>query len=130
MAFGKVNDIDDGCFYDCENHTLSNWILRELRSNHAGETGAVAIYKGILWLTLDPTVIRFAEKHLESERRHLAAIEDILPPTKRSSLLLLWSIAGFLVGMAPAMFGPPAIYVTIEAVEQFVVRHYDSQSSV
>ena len=29
---------------------LPAWLLGELRSDQAGETGAVAIYRGILWV--------------------------------------------------------------------------------
>lgn len=41
----------------------SMYIERELRSDHAGETGAVYIYKGIIAvakLRKDPELIRFA----------------------------------------------------------------------
>ena len=34
-----------------------HWLAAELRSDHAGETGAVAIYNGILRATHDPELI-------------------------------------------------------------------------
>ena len=40
----------------------------ELRSDHAGETGAVAIYRGILAITRNPELRTFAEHHLATEQ--------------------------------------------------------------
>ena len=34
-------------------------------SDHAGEAGAVMIYRGILKLTKDPEIAEFAKNHLE-----------------------------------------------------------------
>jgi ubiquinone biosynthesis monooxygenase Coq7 len=44
-----------------------------------------------------------------------------------SRLLPLWRVAGFLTGALPALFGPKAVYATIEAVETFVNHHYEDQ---
>jgi ubiquinone biosynthesis monooxygenase Coq7 len=41
--------------------------------------------------------------------------------------LPIWRLAGFLTGALPALFGPRAVYVTIEAVETFVDQHYGQQ---
>ena len=102
-------------------------LLGDLRSDHAGETGAVAIYRGILAVTRDAEVRQFAEHHLETERRHLELIESVLPRANRSRLLALWRVAGFLTGALPALAGRRAVYGTIEAVETFVDRHYAEQ---
>jgi len=103
------------------------WLERELRSDHAGETGAVRIYQGILSVARDPALRRFATEHLATEQRHLEVIEEILPVEKRSLLLPPWRLAGWLTGVLPALFGPGAVYATIEAVETFVDRHYQGQ---
>ena len=106
---------------------LPTWLLRELRSDHAGETGAVQIYRGILAISRDPEVRHFAEAHLATERQHLADIEAVLPPRERSSFLPLWRLAGFLTGALPALFGRNAVFATIGAVETFVDHHYAQQ---
>ena len=49
-----------------------------MRSNHAGETGAVWIYKGILTVSRDPAIRLFAEHHLATEQTHLGFFEDWL----------------------------------------------------
>jgi ubiquinone biosynthesis monooxygenase Coq7 len=102
-------------------------LLGDLRSDHAGETGAVMIYKGILAGTADPAIRSFALDHLATEQDHLDLIEGLLPPASRSRLLPLWRLAGWLTGFLPALRGPRAVYATIEAVEIFVDHHYAAQ---
>lgn len=103
------------------------WLLRELRSDHAGEAGAVAIYQGILATAGDPGVRDFARRHLETERRHLRVIESLLAPELRSRLVGASRLAGFALGAGVAALGPRPVYVTIDAVETFVDRHYRAQ---
>ncbi len=106
---------------------LPSRLLSDLRTDHAGETGAVMIYRGILAVSRDAAVRRFASGHLATEAEHLAAIERLLTPRRRSRLLPLWRAAGWLTGALPARVGPRAVYATIEAVETFVDHHYTDQ---
>lgn len=102
-------------------------LIADLRTDHAGESGAVMIYRGILALARDPGVRQFAQHHLATESRHLAQIEALLTRRQRSVLLPLWRLAGWMTGALPALFGPRAVYATIEAVETFVDHHYAEQ---
>ena len=102
-------------------------LIADLRTDHAGESGAVMIYRGILAATRDDGVRRFARRHLATEEGHLAEIEPLLSPRQRSRLLPLWRIAGWLTGALPALAGSRATYATIEAVETFVDSHYAEQ---
>jgi demethoxyubiquinone hydroxylase (CLK1/Coq7/Cat5 family) len=102
-------------------------VIADLRTDHAGEVGAVQIYRGILAVARDPALREFAARHLATERTHLAHIECWLPAEERSRLLPLWRVAGWLTGALPALFGPRAVYATIEAVERFVDAHYAEQ---
>ncbi len=102
-------------------------MLPALRSDHAGETGAVYIYRGILAVTRSSEVRSFARHHLATEQRHLEIMAQLLPREQHSRLLPLWRFAGWLTGMLPALFGPLAVYRTIDAVESFVDRHYEEQ---
>lgn len=106
---------------------LPDALLPELRSDHAGETGAVEIYRGILAVTRDPSLRAFATRHLESERRHLRWMNQLLPAAQRSRLLPLWRLAGWLLGALPAVFGARAVFRTVDAVETFVDHHYRRQ---
>lgn len=99
----------------------------DLRSDHAGETGAVWIYRGVLAFSRDAEVRRFAEHHLATEREHLRLIEHWEPGYRRSRLLPIWRVAGWTTGALPAVFGPRAVYRTIQAVETFVDHHYQAQ---
>jgi demethoxyubiquinone hydroxylase (CLK1/Coq7/Cat5 family) len=92
-------------------------MVRELRSDHAGETGAVYIYKGITAVARwqqDAELLAFARQHGDTEAEHLRLIED-------------WRMAGWLTGALPALFGRRAVYGTIAAVETFVDVHYQQQ---
>jgi ubiquinone biosynthesis monooxygenase Coq7 len=102
-------------------------LLADLRTDHAGETGAVMIYRGILAATHDAAVRHFALAHLATETKHLAGIEPLLPLCHRSRLLPIWRMAGWLTGALPALVGPRAVFATIEAVETFVDHHYTEQ---
>lgn len=102
-------------------------LIGDLRSDHAGETGAVAIYLGILSVCRDPGIRRFATGHPATERAHLARIGALLPPGEASALLPLWRVAGWLTGFLPSLIGPRAVYATIDAVETFVDHHHEAQ---
>jgi len=102
-------------------------LIGDIRSDHAGETGAVMIYRGILAAARDPAVRAFATQHMATEQTHLDLLDAMLPPGKRSVLLPIWRVAGFLTGFLPALVGPRAVYATIDAVETFVDHHYEEQ---
>ena len=106
---------------------LPSWVFADLRTDHAGEVGAVCIYQGVLKFAREPVLRAFAEHHLTTEQKHLRLISGWLPPAHYSRLLPLWRLAGFLTGALPALFGSKAVYATIEAVETFVNHHYEDQ---
>ena len=106
---------------------LPRWLQQELRSDHAGEFGAVLIYRGILAVSQDESVREFAASHLRTEQKHLALMEEIVPVAGRTRLLPLWRVMGWLTGALPALFGRQAVFATIEAVETFVDHHYEQQ---
>ena len=107
--------------------TLPAWLQAELRSDHAGETGAVWIYRGILHCSRDPLVRDFAEQHLETEQGHLALFEQWLPNSIKSVLVPAWRLSGWMLGALATLGGRSGIFATIEAVETFVVTHYQQQ---
>lgn len=106
---------------------LPSDLVGDLRSDHAGETGAVAIYQGMLWATRDTEVRKFASDHMHTEQQNLERISALLPPLRRSILLPLWRVAGFFTGALPALCGPQAVFATVAAVETFVDHHYQDQ---
>ena len=102
-------------------------LVGDLRSDHAGELGAVWIYRGLLATSRDAGVREFARRHSATEQTHLDKISALLPWPQRSRLLPAWRVAGFLTGALPGLFGPRAVYATIAAVETFVDQHYQHQ---
>ena len=106
---------------------MPHWLRQELRSDHAGEYGAVMIYRGILAISRDAQARQFAERHLVTEARHLKLMEEIVPAAHRTRLLPIWHVMGWLTGALPALFGRKAVFATIEAVETFVDHHYAQQ---
>ena len=106
---------------------LPEAVQRELRSDHAGELGAVWIYQGVLAVTRNQSLRTFAQAHRAAEQAHLDFFLQELPKAWHSRLAPLWRIAGFLLGALPAFFGPRAVYRTIAAVEAFVDEHYQVQ---
>ena len=84
---------------------LPDDVFADLRTDHAGEVGAVCIYQGVLKFARDPVLRDFAEHHLATEQKHLRLISGWLPAAQYSRLLSLWRLAGFLTGALPALFG-------------------------
>ncbi|KPQ27285.1 MAG: Ubiquinone biosynthesis protein COQ7 [Marinobacter excellens HL-55] len=106
---------------------VSKQFEQELRCSHAGETGAVWIYRGILATRPRGELLTFAREHLAGESEHLRFFEQLQHCYRPSFMLPLWRLAGFLTGFLPAIFGKQAVYATIEAVETFVDQHYQEQ---
>ena len=124
---GRVQSDNPSCMPPTPGDKLPAWVLADLRTDHAGEIGAVCIYQGVLQFARDPVVRTFAEHHLATEKNHLQLITTWLPPAQYSRLLPLWRLSGFFTGALPALFGSKAVYATIEAVETFVNHHYEGQ---
>ncbi|MEO1202713.1 MAG: demethoxyubiquinone hydroxylase family protein [Pseudomonadota bacterium] len=106
---------------------LTTDFVRDLRSDHAGEAGAVRIYDGVLAVTRHPEVRQFALTHRETERRHLAFFDAWLPRHAKSRLLPVWRASGWLLGASAALFGRDAVFAMVKAVETFVDDHYRLQ---
>tara|TARA_B100000989_G_scaffold212260_1_gene161220 strand:- start:1592 stop:2110 length:519 start_codon:yes stop_codon:yes gene_type:complete len=106
---------------------IPDFLIPYFRTNHAGETGAVYIYKGILAISKNKDIIEFSQRHLKTESNHLKIISNILPYKKRSRLIFLWKILGYITGYLPALFGDKFVYATIYSVESFVEQHYQDQ---
>ena len=124
---GELPSVLSACTQFAPGDQLPAWVCADLRTDHAGEVGAVCIYQGVLRFSRDPALRAFAEHHLLTEHKHLRLISDWLPSSQCSRLLPIWRLAGFLTGALTSLFGPRAVYATIEAVETFVDHHYEEQ---
>ena len=104
-----------------------------LRVDHAGELGAVHIYRGqraVLEAAPGHEAIsgRLAEMEAH-EARHLARFDAMLTDARVRPTLLapIWRIAGFAVGAGTALMGERAAHACTEAVESVIEAHYAGQ---
>ena len=81
----------------------------------------------MLAVSRDAEIRAFAEHHLATEETHLGFFEEWLTSRQKSLLLPLWRLSGFILGAVSALGGRNWVYASIEAVETFVVKHYESQ---
>ena len=109
---------------------LPEFLIPIFRTNHAGETGAVYIYKAIIMISKDKEILDFSKKHLKTESEHLKLIEKILDKKHRSKLILFWKFAGFLTGFIPSLISKRFVFATIYYVESFVEKHYQQQLEI
>ena len=101
--------------------------------DHAGELGAVYIYRGqraVLEAKGGATADQLA--HMEAQEAvHLAALETLLVERRVRPTLLtpLWRVAGFAMGAATALLSEKAAHACTEAVETVIEGHYADQIS-
>jgi 3-demethoxyubiquinol 3-hydroxylase len=104
-------------------------LARMIRVDHAGEHGAVQIYRGqlaVLGHTASARTIRHME---EQEQAHLKTFDALMVehgvrPTVFSPV---WHVAGFALGAVTALMGEKAAMACTAAVEEVIDQHYASQ---
>lgn len=104
-----------------------------LRVDHAGEYGAVAIYKGQLAVFerqhgKERIVGQLREMHAE-EQDHLDAFDKMLAAgnVRPTALSPIWQVAGYALGVGTALLGEKAAHACTEAVETVIEEHYGDQ---
>lgn len=104
-----------------------------LRVDHAGELGAVCIYRGQRAVfdaaprgEAMATALTRMQQH---EQTHLDRFEALLSERRVRPTLLapLWRAAGFTLGAATALLGEKAAHACTEAVESVIEAHYAGQ---
>jgi 3-demethoxyubiquinol 3-hydroxylase len=104
---------------------------RILKVNHAGEYGAIRIYRAQAWLArkLYPDVVDFLEETLHHEVRHCSLFLNAM--RERSArpcrVMSLWGNGGLVLGFLTALLGRQGIWICTAAVEAAVHRHLDDQ---
>jgi 3-demethoxyubiquinol 3-hydroxylase len=104
---------------------------RALKVDHAGEHGAVNIYRGQLRACRyrDPALQRELEefrRHEESHREIFAA-ELRRRGVRRCRSYHLCGFGGYILGFITGLCGRPSIAATTVAVERVVLRHLEAQ---
>lgn len=104
-----------------------------LRVDHAGEHGAVAIYRGQLEVfrrqAARGRIVGQLEEMEAQEQDHLTAFNRMLKEgrVRPTALGPVWDAAGFALGAATALLGEKAAHACTEAVETVIGEHYDQQ---
>jgi len=119
----------DGLFDMAPREKLT--VKRILKVNHAGEYGAIRIYRAQIWIArrLYPDVLRFLEETLEHEVEHCKLFKGAMPQrqARPCRIMSLWGNGGFVLGFMTALLGRQGIWICTEAVEATVHKHLDDQ---
>ncbi len=104
-----------------------------LRVDHAGELGAVRIYEGQLaglavHRNAKATLGQVQHMH-HQEVAHLKHFEKTLPKHDVAPTMLqpIWKVAGTVLGLGTALWGPKMAHACTAAVETVIDHHYEEQ---
>ncbi|MDP1723282.1 MAG: demethoxyubiquinone hydroxylase family protein [Alphaproteobacteria bacterium] len=100
-----------------------------IRVNHAGEFGAVQIYKGQLAVLRRRETKKMIETMLSQEEDHFAYFDTKLKNEHIRPTILtpFWRVMGFALGAGTALLGRRAAMVCTVAVEEVIEEHYEEQ---
>jgi ubiquinone biosynthesis monooxygenase Coq7 len=104
---------------------------RMIRVDHAGEYGAVQIYRGQL-AVLGHTASGDTIRHMEAqEQEHLAAFDRLVAENNVRPTVLapVWNVAGYALGAVTALMGQKAAMACTAAVEEVIDEHYGRQAA-
>ena len=106
-----------------------------IRVDHAGEYGAVQIYRGQL-AVFDRSeskahAARIIAEMEAGESEHLKTFDRMIAERGVRPTLMapIWRLAGFGLGAATALMGEQAAHACTEAVEEVIEEHYARQSA-
>ena len=104
---------------------------RVMKVDHAGEHGAICIYRAQRWIArwTAPDMVTEITGFLEHERRHRAIFGAELARRGRARCrsFLACGLGGFVLGAVTGLLGRNAIAATTRAIETVVLRHMHEQ---
>jgi len=105
-----------------------------IRVDHAGEYGAVQIYRGqrAVFDRIEGRAhaARLIAEMEQGEQEHLKTFDRMIAERGVRPTLMapIWRLAGFGVGAVTALMGEQAAHACTEAVEEVIEEHYGRQS--
>jgi ubiquinone biosynthesis monooxygenase Coq7 len=105
-----------------------------IRVDHAGEYGAVQIYRGQLAvfkrIAAKSHAARVIAEMEAGEQEHLQEFERMIAErgVRPTAMAPVWRLAGFGLGAVTALLGESAAHACTEAVEEVIEDHYQKQS--
>lgn len=112
---------------------LAQRVKEMLRVDHAGEYGAVQIYRGqravFERLPHKQRMTELLQEMEDGEQKHLATFDALLGERRTRPTLLapIWNAAGFALGAGTALMGEKAAMACTSAVEAVIEGHYQEQ---
>lgn len=113
---------------------LDQRIAEMIRVDHAGEFGAVQIYRGqravFDRIESKAHAARLIADMEEGEQEHLKTFDKLMVERGVRPTLMapVWRVAGFGLGAVTALMGEQAAHACTEAVEEVIEEHYGRQS--
>ncbi|MBI1391462.1 MAG: demethoxyubiquinone hydroxylase family protein [Alphaproteobacteria bacterium] len=105
-----------------------------IRVDHAGEYGAVQIYRGqraVFDALPAKKGVSDLLKHMEEgEAHHLATFDRLVAEGRARPTIFapIWNAAGFALGAGTALMGEKAAMACTSAVEEVIEQHYAAQA--
>lgn len=105
-----------------------------IRVDHAGEYGAVQIYRGqrAVFDRIEGKAhaARIVARMEAGEQEHLKTFDRLIAERRVRPTLMapIWRVAGFGLGAVTALMGESAAHACTEAVEEVIEEHYGRQS--
>jgi len=106
-------------------------VARILKVNHAGEYGAIRIYRAQIFVARRcyPDLLPFLQQTLGHEINHCALFSGAMPGRRARPcrIMSLWGNGGLILGLFTALLGRQGVWICTAAVESAVHRHMDDQ---
>ena len=106
-------------------------VQRILKVNHAGEFGAIRIYRAQLFVSkiLHRDLVAFLAYTLAHEVEHCRKFLSAMPAYqgRPCRMMWLWGMGGYLLGLLTALMGRNAIMICTASVEKTVHVHLEDQ---
>jgi 3-demethoxyubiquinol 3-hydroxylase len=137
-----IDGLQDDCIPTPTARTATTWsenmdvrecltVARILKVNHAGEYGAIRIYRAQIFIARHfyPDVLPFLEETLSHEISHCASFRGAMPGwhARPCRIMALWANGGSILGLLTALLGRQGIWICTAAVEAAVHRHFEDQ---
>jgi ubiquinone biosynthesis monooxygenase Coq7 len=106
-----------------------------IRVDHAGEYGAVQIYRGqravFEAMGRHPHLVSALRRQEADEAAHLKAFDALIAQrgVRPTALAPIWNAAGFALGAVTALMGEKAAHACTAAVETAIEGHYAEQEA-
>jgi 3-demethoxyubiquinol 3-hydroxylase len=105
---------------------------RIIKVDHAGEFGAVNIYRAQILLAriTAPSLVPTLKDFLSHEKKHLSIFQEVLWKRRIPRCRSFWfcGIGGYVLGIITALFGKAGIMACTAAVETVVTGHLIKQT--